>query len=136
MKLPHDWFLLLIVKFYNAILQKGLLNKNNPGLHSFKNSQTLKVVKDAKIKSLSEDQSQCTARKTRSKNEAQVVTDLLRLRKKQRRCLRILFIQKKSSLKRKELCLTIPLKGLLRSLRRLPLSHLRKDPKRFCRCNL
>ena len=50
LKLLHGFFLLLIVKLYNAILQRELLNKKDPGLHSFENSQPLKVVKDAKIK--------------------------------------------------------------------------------------
>ena len=50
LKLLHGFFLLLIVKLYNAILQRELLNKKDPGLYSFENLQPLKVVKDAKIK--------------------------------------------------------------------------------------
>ena len=50
LKLLHGFFLLLIVKLYNALLQRELLNKKHPERHSFENSQPLKVVKDAKIK--------------------------------------------------------------------------------------
>ena len=50
LKLLHGFFLLLIVKLYNALLQRELLNKKHPERHSFENSQPLTVVKDAKIK--------------------------------------------------------------------------------------